>query len=189
MPPQFEFVDPMPYVALQRMLDEEDDEWGSLHSYADSLYVEDLSRDAIQVITEHLPRRSSPLSSLLLYRLDGAYSEVAEDDTAFGGGRSPRYAVYIVAVCASRELLAADRLWVQSFRDALRPHAIGPGGYVNIMSECDVDRVRTSYGPAKYERLARIKGEYDAGNLFHGDADLQPRPGRMASSVVPGQSR
>ena len=189
VPPQFEFVDTMPYVALQRILDEEDDEWGSLRSYADSVYVEDLSRDAIEVITQHLPRRGSPFSSLLLYRLDGAYSEVAEDDTAFGGGRSPRYAVYIVAVCASRKLLAADRLWVQSFRDALRPYAIGPGGYVNIMSECDVDRVRASYGPAKYKRLARIKSEYDAGNLFHGDADLQPRPGPVAPDVVPGRSR
>jgi hypothetical protein len=34
------------------------------------------------------PRRGSPLSVVLFYRLDEAYSEDGEDDTAFGGGRS-----------------------------------------------------------------------------------------------------
>jgi FAD/FMN-containing dehydrogenase len=172
LPPRFEMVDSLPYVALQKMLDEAND-WG-FHCYDKGSYVEDLSDEAIQVVMEHLPRKSSPLSALLFYRLDGAYSETGEDDTAFSGGRSPRYAMFIVAVCPTPELLTAERAWVRSFWEALRPHSIGAGSYVNAMGEFEDDRVRASYGPAKYERLARIKREYDPENVFHRNANIKP---------------
>jgi len=69
------------------------------HTYDRGTYLEDLSDEAIEVVTDHLPRKNSPLSALLFYRLDQAYSQVGQDDTAFSGGRSPRFAVFIVAVC------------------------------------------------------------------------------------------
>ena len=166
------FTTPMPYVALQQILDEAN-AWG-FHTYDKGTYLEDLSDEAIEVVAGHLPRKNSPLSVLLFYRLDGAYSEVGEDDTAFSGGRSPRFAVFIVAVCPTPQLLAADREWARSFWEALRPHSLSAGSYVNAMTEFEDDRVRAAYGPAKYERLAKIKRKYDPQNLFHHNANIQP---------------
>ena len=172
LPPLWELVDSLPYVALQQMLDEAN-AWG-FYCYDKGSYVADLSDEAIAVVTEQLPAKNSPLSVLLFYRLDEAYSEVPEDATAFSGGRSPRYAVFIIGVCPVPELFEPERAWVRSFWEALRPHSIDIGSYVNAMTDVDEDRLRASYGPEKYDRLAAIKRIYDPDNVFHRNANISP---------------
>jgi FAD/FMN-containing dehydrogenase len=172
LPPLFEFATPMPYTALQQLLDEAN-AWG-FHAYDKGAYLDELTDVAIEVITDQLPRKQSPLSVMLFYRLDGAYVEVADDATAFSGSRSPGYALFIVAVCPTPELLEHDKAWVRSFWAALQPHSRGIGSYVNAISDDDADdRVRASYG-AKYDRLAAIKTKYDPDNVFHRNANIKP---------------
>ncbi len=169
--PAFEFATPMPYVALQQMLDESN-AWG-FHCYDKACYVDDLSDDVITALVEQLPKKTSPLSLVLFYRLDAAYSEVAEDATAFSGGRSPRYGVFMIAVCPSPEMLPAERQWVRETWQAFQPAATGAGAYVNGMTDFDEDIVRAVYGP-KHARLSAIKAEYDPNNVFHRNANIKP---------------
>ena len=82
--------------------------------------------------------------------------------------------VNITACAPTPELYEADRAWARTFWSALTPHAVGVGSYVNFMSEYEEDRVRAAYGAQKYDRLARIKAEYDPGNLFHLNANIPP---------------
>jgi FAD/FMN-containing dehydrogenase len=171
LPPLFDHVTPMPYTALQQMLDEPLG-WG-VHNYDKSAYFEDFTDEVIEVFTEHVPRKTSPLSVLLFYRLDQAYCEAGEDDTAFSGRRTPRYIGFFMGVCPTREMLIAEREWVRSLWDALRPHTMGVGTYVNALEGPDDDHVRASYGP-KYDRLAAIKAKYDPGNVFHRNANIRP---------------
>jgi len=111
----------------------------------------------------------------MFYRLDGAYSNVGDDETAFSGGRSPRYGAFIIGAAPEAGLLETDRGWVRRFWEALRPHAIGSGdGYVNGTTDYQEDRVRNSYGSAKYDRLAGIKATYDPDNVFHLNANILP---------------
>jgi len=182
LPPLFDLVTPLPFVELQQMFDEAN-AFG-FHAYDKAAYLEDLSEGAISVVAEHLPRKASPQSALFIYRLDGAYSEVGDDDTAFGGGRSPRYAVFIIALAEDAETLDSGRSWARSFWSALQPHALGTGSYLNGESEPTDDHIRSSYGPAKYERLARIKAEYDPENVFHRNANIRPaaQPPRQRTS-------
>jgi FAD/FMN-containing dehydrogenase len=172
LPPLFDLITPMPYVQLQQMFDE-GNPWGIL-GYEKALYLDDLTDDAIEVLAERLPQKASPLSFTPIFRLSGAYGSVGDDETAFGGSRSGGFAVNIAAICPAPELLEADRPWVRSFWEALVPYASGAGSYVNFMSEYDENRVRSAYGASKYDRLARIKGEYDPDNVFHLNANIKP---------------
>ncbi len=172
LPPVWEFASPMPYVALQQLLDEAN-AWG-FHNYEKGTYLEELTDEAIEVVVEHLPRKTSPLSVVLFYRLDGAYSEVPDEDTAFSGGRSPRYAVFNIAVCPTPELLATDRAWVRALWEDLRPHGPRFGTYVNSITEVEEDRVRLAFGPEKYERLAAVKATYDPHNVFRRNPNIKP---------------
>jgi FAD/FMN-containing dehydrogenase len=171
--PLFAFVTPMPYVELQKMLDEANG-WG-LHCYDKGWYVEALSDEVIDTLTTHVPQKTSPLSLVLFYRLDGAFSRVAEDATAFGGGRSPRFAVFVIGVCPVPELLAGEREWVRTMADALRPEATDDGVYVNGVTDFDTRTpVEAAYGPEKYARLVEIKRTYDPDNVFHRNANISP---------------
>jgi FAD/FMN-containing dehydrogenase len=169
--PSFEFAALLPYTAVQSMLDDAAP-WG-VHAYSKALYLDDLTDDAIDVVAERLPDKTSPMSVLPIFSLGGAFAEVGADETAFGGPRSARFAFNMDAVATDPQTLAADREWIRSLWDALRPFSSNTGGYVNFMAEYDGDRVRTAYG-AKYDRLARIKAEYDPGNVFHRNANIKP---------------
>lgn len=111
-----------------------------------------------------------------IFPLGGAYSDIDEDATAFSGSRRARFSFDPAAVTPTPELLAADRGWLRALREALLPHADKSAGYVNWMSGHDDERVRNAYGQAKYERLARIKAEYDPDNVFHLNANIKPAP-------------
>jgi hypothetical protein len=171
--PLFGFSTPMPFVELQKMQDEAN-AWG-VHCYDKGCYVETLSDDVIDVLTEHVPQKISPMSLVLFYPLDGAYSAVADDATAFSGGRSPRLGVFVVGVCPAAEMLPAEREWVRSTIDALRAVGTADGAYVNAVTEFDAsDPVPSAYGPDKYARLAAIKATYDPHNVFHRNANIVP---------------
>ena len=170
--PLFEMVTPIPYTALQQMFDPSAP-WGVL-AYEKAVYLEELTDEAIEVIVEHQPKKASPLSFLPIFVLGGAYARADDDATAFGGNRATRYVVNISAACPTPELYDADREWVRNFWADLVNHAPHVGSYVNFMTEYEEDRVRAAYGADKYARLARIKAEYDPGNVFHLNANVLP---------------
>lgn len=172
IPPLFETVGPMPYVKLQQLLDEST-AWGKFH-YEKTTYLPELTDGAIEVITDHSSRRNSPLTKTLIYLLDEAYTETGEHDTAFGGERTPRYSVFILAGAPDRETLAPDHAWARSFWDALQPAAQGAGGYLNVTTDYDTTSLRASYGTDKLSRLAGIKTEYDPENVFRHNINIKP---------------
>jgi len=170
--PLFEIVTPIPYAELQLMLDAAAP-WG-VHAYEKTVDVDELSDDVIATLTDFAARKTSPMSFVPIFRLDGAFCRVGEDETAFGGRRTPHYSMHLNATSPDPAALPADRNWVRSLWDALRPLAQSDGGYINFIGEADDERVRAAYGPRKYERLARIKAEYDPGNVLHRNANIKP---------------
>ena len=112
---------------------------------------------------------------MLFYRLDGAYSGVAEEATAFSGGRSPRFGAFVIGVCPAPEMMPAERAWVRSIAEAMRPYAASDGSYVNGSTDFDdVDPVAAAYGATKFARLVELKAKYDPADLLHGNARVAP---------------
>lgn len=170
--PAFEFVTPMPYVALQQFQDEAT-AWGQCN-YEKGTQLPDLNDAVIDALIEALPRRSDPHSMVMFYRLDHAYAAVEEMATAYGATRTPRYATMIVAMTPNLDVWAAEREWVRGVWDALQPYSLGIGDYVNNMVEFDSERILASYGPEKYARLAGIKAVYDPDNTFRRNVNIPP---------------
>lgn len=174
--PQWQMLSPIPYVQLQQMFNESAP-WGT-QAYEKALTLDDLSNDAIDVFADFLPRKASPLSFVPVFPLGGAFARTADADSAFGGSRGAKWVFNISAASPTPETFDADRAWVREFWAAMRPHAAGAGTYVNFLSDADdEDRVRASYGAEKYDRLARIKAEWDPGNVFHRNANIRPDSG------------
>jgi FAD/FMN-containing dehydrogenase len=172
LPPLVEFITPTSYTRLQQIIDESVP-WGIL-AYQKALYLDALSPEVISIITAQLPRKQSPMSQLLAIPLGGAFCQIPDQATAFGGSRAPCVVVTAAAFAPEPGLLAADRDWARQLWQDLLPYSQGPGGYVNLMADYDADRVQASYGPAKYQRLAQIKAAYDPGNVFHRNANINP---------------
>jgi FAD/FMN-containing dehydrogenase len=169
LPPLFDVVMPMPFTAVQQLVDEAN-AWG-FHSYDKSGYFAELTDEVIDVLTEYVPRKTSPLSVLLFYRLDEAYCDVADDETAFGGGRTPRWTGFFIGMTPTPEMLPAEREWIRSLWQALRPHMLGSGTYVNAVEPQEPGQAEAAYG-LKYSRLASVKAAYDPGNVFHRNVNI-----------------
>ena len=172
VPPLGELITPIPYTGLQQIMDQ-GHAWG-IQAYQKGIYLDTLSPEVISIITAQLPRRQSPMSALMAVPMTGAFCQIPDEATAFGGSRAPGFIISAAAVAPEPGLLAADRDWARQLWADLLPHAHSTGSYVNFMTDYDADRVRASYGPAKYHRLARIKAAYDPGNVFHRNANITP---------------
>ena len=63
--------------------------------------------------------------------------------------------------------------WARALAADLAPHTT-TGVYLNYTSDEGVDRVRSTYGAERYERLVALKDKYDPGNLFALNQNIGP---------------
>ena len=168
--PAFDVFGPMPYPALQGMLDE-----GAPHgirSYTRSGYLADLSDGAIDAALEHGATMRSPFSQLHLHHMGGAVARVGEDDTAFGNRRAA-YAYNVNTMWMDPSEDAMQEASNREFSSALAPFSTG-GVYVNFLGNEGEARIRAAYGDAKYQRLAELKRRFDPDNLFRLNQNIPP---------------
>jgi FAD/FMN-containing dehydrogenase len=161
---------PMPYVALQGMGD-----GGAprgLRNYFRGGFVDDLDDEVIDVVLAHGDRMPSPMSQIHFHQMGGAIGRVLPGATAFSG----RHAGYTYNVVSTWTDPTEDARHIDANREltaALVPLSSG-GAYVNFVGEADADRVRSVYGDEIYDRLARLKREYDPSNLFSRNQNIRP---------------
>ena len=170
--PVVDVVQPMPYTALQSMLDEGGPK--GIRGYMKAEFLEDLDDDLIDKLVEHGGKRPGPLVQLLMEPMGGAISRVGEDDTALGRRDVP-WCYHALALWMEPDQKTADTnvAWAKALADDVKPHTVD-GVYLNYTSDEGEERVRSSYGPVKYDRLVALKDRYDPENLFHLNQNIRP---------------
>ncbi len=125
----------------------------------------------LDVLIDSVRNLPSPHCEVFIASLGGATSRPSADSSAYG----QRDAQFLMNVHGRWENAAEDQLGISWSRDlfqAAAPFASG-GVYINFMTADEGDRVRAAYGD-NYERLARVKQQYDPGNLFRTNQNIIP---------------
>ncbi|KYH27835.1 glycolate oxidase subunit GlcD [Halalkalicoccus paucihalophilus] len=169
--PLVDFSGPMAYTELQSMLDE--DYPDGLRYYWKSVYLSAVTDEVVDLLLRYNESTPSPLSTVDLWHLDGAVSEIPRDATAFWHRDKP----YMITFEANWEDPADDDANVDWAREGIaetQDLSVASGRYGNFpgMNE---DPTRALFGD-NYERLVEIKSRYDPENLFRSNANVAPRP-------------
>jgi FAD/FMN-containing dehydrogenase len=133
-------------------------------------FLREIPDEAIAVHAEYGPAMPTWKSTMHLYPIDGAASRIENDATAWSY-RDAIWGGVFAGVDPDPANAGAIRDWVRAYSDAIKPHGMG-GGYVNFEMD-EPDRVRGMYG-ANYDRLARIKAQYDPDNVFSVNQNIAP---------------
>jgi hypothetical protein len=169
-PPEVDLVGPMPYIALQKMLDAANPPgW---QNYWKSEYLKSLSDEAIETLVEYAGKRPSPMSKILIAHLLGAVSRVKDDETPYSHRDAP-FIINIVSMWSDTTKNEENIKWGRDLWNAVQPFATG-GVYVNFLMTEGADRVMASYGKKKYERLVALKNKYDPMNFFSLNQNIKP---------------
>jgi FAD/FMN-containing dehydrogenase len=132
----------------------------------------ELSDGAIDVLLDSVSRLPSPECEVFLAHLGGAINRVPANATAYPH-RDVEFVVNVHSRWREPSEDAACIAWAREMFDRVAPHATG-GVYVNFMPEDEKARVRTgAYGP-NFERLVRVKSEFDPENLFRLNQNIAP---------------
>jgi FAD/FMN-containing dehydrogenase len=168
-PPAADLVGPMPYPALQSMLDATAP-FGRRH-YGKSDFLAALPDQAIDVLLDHAARMEDPLSLLLIGQLGGAVAGPDAGATAFAG-RDAAFFYHSILLWDDPAHDEARRAWARSLGAAMHPYTSGV--YVNFLEDEGHDRVRDAYPAATYERLVALKRAVDPDNVFRLNQNIPP---------------
>ena len=144
-----------------------------------------LTPQTVDALAAAAAARTSPLSAINLHHFHGAAARVPLQATAFGV-RQRHFMAEIIACWRpvagqDADSGAAHRRWADTTTEHLNPHAL-PGGYPNLLTTDEPERVAHAYGP-NAPRLITAKKAYDPGNVF----TATPLPDRSGSQATPGK--
>ncbi len=134
-------------------------------------FSNDVSDEAVAVNQEWNGRMPTWKCGSHLYPVDGAVHDVAAADTAFAF-RDVTFSQVFIGVDPDPAGATAVRDWTVGYSEAVAPFTEG-AAYVNFMMDEGEDRVRASYR-GNYERLTRVKAEYDPDNVFRVNQNIRP---------------
>lgn len=145
--------------------------WGR-RIYAKGGFFGGIDDSAVACLVDCIAAAPTPDSELYVIQLGGAIADVGEGATAYSGRAASYYwiaepvwdAAEDDARCLAWGRMAAKRLSALSLA----------GNYVNEQADVGKDVSYHAYGAEKYNRLAKLKAQFDPGNLFRLNQNIEP---------------
>ncbi len=162
---------PMPYVAVQAMLDASFPK-GRQYYWKAHLCGE-ITDSILDPMIEYFSEVPSPFSALGFQQLGNAANRVSPDATAF----SHRDALYDFLMLSGWEDptdAPANIEWTRAVYSTLQP-SLHSGIYVNGLGEDSASQTTSAFRSGTYDRLAALKARYDPTNFFRLNPNIQPR--------------
>lgn len=170
--PIIDFSDRMPYTEVQTFLDA--DYPKGRNYYWKSVYLREFTDETIDTLLALNRQAPSHHSTIDIWTMGGAMNRVSSDESPL----SPRETPFMIGIEANwDEAKETDNniAWVRDCVDGLAPFA-APGIYLNFpgfMEDAD-QLVKTAYGN-NFQRLVKIKQQYDPDNFFRLNQNINPQ--------------
>ncbi|WP_109485823.1 FAD-binding oxidoreductase [Occallatibacter savannae] len=161
-------VAPMSYCAMQKQFDVSYPK-GQRH-YWKSAFLNALPDELIDLAIEFAGDAPSPLNVIMIEMYGGAVARFPDHSTAFGH-RDALFNLSMLAISDNPGIDAEQKKWARDAWQRVLPYSTG-GTYVNYMSEGE--DVHAAYSDARFQRLAKVKAQYDPTNLFRFNQNIPP---------------
>jgi FAD/FMN-containing dehydrogenase len=169
-PPGLDLVQPMPYVAVQQLLD--DANIKGTRNYWTADFYTGLPDEAIDVLVGHATKPVSPLSQMIVVPGGGAIARVSDEATAFGQ-RTAQFNIHYLSMWVDPADDERNIEYTRATNGAMKPWSTG-GVYLNFIGDEGADRIQAAFGAEKYAKLRAIKKIWDPTNLFHHNQNIRP---------------
>ncbi|MFD7668960.1 methyltransferase [Streptomyces sp. NPDC059788] len=169
-PPVNDMVAPIAYTDLQGLLEPGNRE--GLQNYWKAEFLAELPDEAIDQIVRFTQSVPSRFTQTILMPLGGALSRVDNDAMAFGQREAP-FNLHVLSMWEDPADSDRQISWTREFHRAIEPYSTG-GAYLNFIGKEGGNRIRSAFGPEKYERLVALKRRYDPENIFAGNQNIPP---------------
>jgi FAD/FMN-containing dehydrogenase len=170
--PVIDMIQPMPYTAIQQMLDE-GNPFG-IREYFRVEWLRDLTDEAIDVIIEQAENLPAPFGELILAPMGGAVSRMDSSALALNVPDA-RWAYFCLGMWMDPGEDERNIAWVRGFSEAVRQFGLDTAAYPNFVGPDEGDaRLRATYGEEKYARLVELKSRWDPDNVFRLNQNIVP---------------
>lgn len=166
--PLADMLGPMPYPEIYQPDEEGYHPVGATRT----LFMDTIGRSEAETILNYLNTSTGYLAVTQIRVLGGAMARVPVDATAFAH-RQSRLMVNVATLYQQPDEKATHEAWVDQFWAALRQK--DSGAYVNFLGDEGESRIRAAYPDATWNRLVKIKTQYDPNNLFRLNQNIPPK--------------
>lgn len=170
-PPAANLVQPMPYVAVQQLLDPPN--VNGMHNYWSGDFLASFPDEAVDTYLAHAMPPVSPLTQIIIVAGGGAIARVDEDATAFGNRQAPWNVHYLSMWPPDHAQDETNIAFTRRLAGAMKPWSTGHA-YLNFIGDEGLMRVEAAYGRETYQRLRELKKVWDPSNVFRHNQNIPP---------------